>query len=104
MRNLFAVPRLTLRCRTLLSFAVAMILVFGVFALLKISSRGKQTPADELITGSIQRSSAVGRPESNDPMASFLAPALSQASTRLVQSNAVDRGAVPLPRPRPKLQ
>jgi hypothetical protein len=66
--------------------------------------RGKQTPADELITGSIQRSSAVGRPESNDPMASFLAPALSQPSPRLVQSNAVDRGAVPLPRPRPKLQ
>jgi hypothetical protein len=104
MRNLFAVPWLTLRFRTLLSFAVAMILVLSVFALLKIGNRGKQTSAEELITGSVQKSSAVGRSQSNDPVASFLAPVSSQPPPRLVQSNAVDRGAVPLPRPRPKLQ
>jgi len=101
MRNLFAVPWLTLSRRTLLSIVAAVILVFSIFALLKISSGGKQEPAKELLTGSIQKSPAVRKPPSDDPMASFVAPAASQPTPRLVQSAVVFRGPVPLPRPRP---
>jgi NAD(P)-dependent dehydrogenase (short-subunit alcohol dehydrogenase family) len=36
--------------RTLLSIVAVVILVFGIFALLKISSGGKQEPAKELST------------------------------------------------------
>ena len=100
MRNLFAVPWLALGRRTLLSIVAAVILVFGIFALLKIDSPGKHSPAKELITGSIPKSP--GRTSSlNDPMASFLAPVLSEPAPRPVHSTAMDRGPVPLPRPRP---
>ena len=76
MRNLFAVPWLALGRRTLLSIVAAVILVFGIFALLKIDSGGKHTPVKELITGSIPKSP--GRTaSSNVPLASFLAPVLS---------------------------
>jgi hypothetical protein len=97
MRNLFAVPWLTPCRRTLLSIVAAVILVFSIFALLKISSGGKQEPAKELLTGSIQKSAAVRKPPSDDQTASFLAP----AASRPVQSAVVVRGPVPLPRPRP---
>jgi hypothetical protein len=48
----------------------AVILVFSIFALLKISSGGKQEPAKELLTGSIQKSAAVRKPPSDDQTAS----------------------------------
>ena len=101
MRHLFAVPLLTRSRRTLLGIAGVAILVFGVFALLKVTSGGRQAPASELITGSIPRAAPVRKPPSNDQMAAFLSPASTQLTT-LVQSTAVDRGPVPLPRPRPK--
>lgn len=104
MPNLFAVPWLTLGRRSLLSIVAALLVVLGIFALLKIGSGGKQAPAKELITGSIQRSPAAGKSPPEDPMASFLAPALSQPAPRPVQSAATDRGIVPLPRPRPNRQ
>jgi hypothetical protein len=101
MRHLFAVPLLTRSRRTLLGIAGVAILVFGVFALLKVTSGGRQAPANELITGSIPRAAPVRKPPSNDQMAAFLSPASTQL-TALVQSTAVDRGPIPLPRPRPK--
>jgi len=79
----------------------AVILVFSIFALLKISSGGKQEPAKELLTGSIQKSAAVRKPPSDDQTASFLAPAAFQSSPQSMQSVVVVRGPVPLPRPRP---
>jgi hypothetical protein len=78
-----------------------VILVFSIFALLKINSGAKQAPAEELITGSIQRSPASGKTPSSDPMTSFLDPAASQPTPRLVQSAVVVREPVPLPRPWP---
>jgi len=45
MRRLFAVPLLTRSRRTLLGIAGVAILVFGVFALLKATSGGRQAPA-----------------------------------------------------------
>jgi len=72
------------------------ILVFSIFALLKISSGGTQEPAKELLTGSIQKSAAVRKPPSDEATASFVAPAAFQ------QSAVVVRGPVPLPRPRPR--
>jgi hypothetical protein len=100
MRNLFALPWLTPSRRPLLSIVAAVILVFSIFALLKISSGGKQEPDKELLTGSIQKSPAVRKAPSNDPMASFLAPAAFQPTLRPAQSAVVV--SVPLPRPRPK--
>jgi hypothetical protein len=100
MRNLFAVPWLTLGRRTLLSMGVAVILVVGIFALLKVGGGGKHAPAKELLTGSIQKAPVRTSP-SNDPMASFLAPVLTEPAPRPVQSMAIDRAPVPLPRPRP---
>ena len=52
MRNIFAFPWLT----PVLSVVVVAILVFSTFALLKISSGGKQDLGQELLTGSIQKS------------------------------------------------
>ena len=101
MQHLFAVPWVTPSRRTLLGIGVVAILVFGFFALLKVTSGGKQAPAKELITGSIPRAAPVRKPPSNDPMAAFVSPASTQLTT-LVQSTAVDRRAVPMPRPRPK--
>ena len=92
---------LTRSRRTLLGIAGVAILVFGVFALLKGTSGGRQAPASELITGSIPKAAPARKPPSNGQMAAFLSPASTQLTT-LVQSTAVDRGPVPLPRPRPK--
>jgi hypothetical protein len=78
------------------------ILVFSIFALLRISSGGKQEAAKELVTGSIQKSPAVRKPPSDDPMASFVAPAAFQPTARSLQSAVIVPAAVPLPRPRPK--
>ena len=99
MQHLFAVPWLIPSRRTLRGIAVVAILVFGFFAILKGTSGGREAPAKELVTGSIPRAASVTPP--NDPMAAFLSPASTQLTT-LVQSTAVDRRAVPLPRPRPK--
>jgi hypothetical protein len=101
MRNLFAAPWLTRSRRPLLSIVAAVILVFSVFALLKISSGGKQEPAKELLTGSIQKSPAVRKAPLDEPTASFLAPAAFQLTPRPMQNAVVVRGPVPLPRPRP---
>jgi hypothetical protein len=100
MQRLFVVPWLTSSRRTLHGIAVVAILVFGFFAILKSTSGGREAPAKELVTGSIPRATSVPKPPSNDPMAAFLSPASTR--TTLVQSTAVDRRAVPLPRPRPK--
>src|SRR5262249_21221407 len=101
MRHLFAVPWLTASRPTLLGVVVLTILVFGAFALLKSTSGERQAPASELITGSIPRAAPVKNPPSNDQVAAFLSPASTQL-TSLVQSTAMDRAPVPLPRPRPK--
>jgi hypothetical protein len=75
----------------------------GVFGLLKISIGEKQAPNKELATGSIQRSPAVRKPESHDPMAAFLvAPAVAQSTQRSTRSTTADPSLIPLPRPRPK--
>jgi hypothetical protein len=100
MRNLFAVPWLSPSRGTLLSVVVVLILVFSVFGLLKTSSGGKHVPGEELLTGSIQKSQAFRKSPSTDPMAAFLTPALT--GLQPMQSTLGDRGAVPLPRPRPK--
>jgi hypothetical protein len=94
------------RCRPpsrmpLLSIVAVAILVFSIFALLKIDSGEKQEPAKELFTGSIQKSPSVRKARSDDPTAPFLAPAAFQYSQQPVQSVVVVRGPVPLPRPRP---
>ena len=93
MRNIFAVARLT----PVLSFVVVAILVFSIFALLKISSGGKQEPGQELLTGSVQKSPAVRKPPSDDPVASFVAPSSFQPTLRRVQIGVVVRTPVPLP-------
>ena len=101
MRHLFAAPWVNPSRPTLLGVLVLTILVFGAFAFLKSTSGGAQAPANELITGSIPRAAPVRKPASNDQMAAFVSPASTQLTT-LVQSTAVDRRTVPLPRPRPK--
>ena len=101
MQHLFAVPWLTPSRRTLRGIAVVAILGFGFFAILKSTSGGREAPAKELVTGSIPRAASVPKPPPTDPMAAFLSPASTQLTT-LVQSTAMDRRAVPLPRPRPK--
>jgi len=95
MRHLLAVPLLTPSRRTLLGIGVVAILVFGLFALLKVTNGGRQAPAKELITGSIPRAAPVRKPPPNNP-------ASTQLTTRPMQSAVVERRAVPLPRPRPK--
>jgi hypothetical protein len=85
---------------------MACVLVLSALTVLKISSRAKQkTPVDELTTGSIQRSPAIGSSEAKNRMASYLDDsAMSQPSPRKLQSNLAVQGTVPLPRPRPKLK
>src|SRR5262244_802599 len=100
MQHLFVVPWLTPSRRTLHGIAVVAILVFGFFAILKSTSGGREAPTKE-VTGSIPRAASVPKPPPTDPMAAFLSPASTQLTT-LVQSTAVDRRPVPLPRPRPK--
>ena len=80
MRNLFAVPWLTLSYRTVVTILAAVISVFSIFGLLKINS-GIKTPAKEMLTGSIQRSYGVLKPASSDPMAAFIAPASTHSRT-----------------------
>ena len=96
MRTLFAVPWLSSSGRRLLiSLVTALLLVFGVFALLKIGGGGKHA-SPELVTGSIQRSQAVRRSASDDPMAAFLVmPSVVPSMQGTAQT------PVPLPRPRP---
>jgi hypothetical protein len=99
MRTLFAVPWLSPGGRNLLIGLVSsLVVVFVAFALLKINFGGKRTP-QELVTGSIQRSPAVRRSASSDPMAAFLvtpsvAPAMKQMAVGV-------SSPIPLPRPRP---
>jgi len=101
MRNLVAARWPSSGGQILFTIVVAVILVFSVIALLKVNSGAKQAPAGELLTGSIPRSSAVRKSPSNDSMAAFLALDSNQAAIQPMQ-RAVDRAAVPLPRPRPK--
>jgi hypothetical protein len=103
MRHLFAAPWLTPIRPTLLSIGVVVILIFGIFALLKVVNGGKQAPAKELITGSIPGAASVRKPPPADPMAAFLSPASTQLTAQPMQSTGVERRAVPLPRPRPKM-
>jgi hypothetical protein len=63
--------------RVVFSIVAALILVFGVFAALKISTSGKEAPAKELHTGS---SKSRLLPPSIDPMAAFLIPHLTHLS------------------------
>jgi hypothetical protein len=84
---------------TVFSIVIAGILVFGAFALLKVNSGAKQAPTEELLTGSIARSPAVRKSPSNGSMAAFLS---ARPMIPSMQSAVADRGAVPLPRPRPK--
>jgi hypothetical protein len=103
MQNLYAVPWRNPARRTLVSFLVATILVFSIFALLKTNTGDEQAPAPKelLASNSVERP-PVRSSASNDQMAALLAPAPTQPVRQPVQSAAVDRGAVPLPRPRPK--
>jgi len=103
MRQLSAVPWLSSGGRIALSILCVATLVCGVLGLLKISIAEKQAPNKELATGSIQRSPAVRKPESRDPMAAFLvAPAVAQSTQRSTRSITADPSLIPLPRPRPK--
>jgi hypothetical protein len=104
MQNLYAVRWRNRARRTLVSLLVATILVFSIFALLKTNTGDKQAPAPKalLASNSVERPPAVRSPASDDQMAAFLASAATQPVRQPVQSAAVDRGAVPLPRPRPK--
>ena len=99
MRTLFAVPWLSSSGKKLLiSLVTALLLVSGVFALLKIGGGGKHA-SPELVTGSIQRSQVVRRAASSDPLAAFLvaAPVFAPSTQGTPQTHL----PVPLPRPRP---
>ena len=99
MRTLFAVPWLSSGGRRLLiSLVTALVLVSGVFALLKMGGGGN-SPSPDLITGSIQRPQAVRRAASSDPLAAFLvaAPVFAPSTQGTPQTHL----PVPLPRPRP---
>ena len=76
MRNLFVVRWLTPSRRTVLSIVAVVIVVFSIFVLVKIKSWRETGTAKELLTGSIQRSPAVSKSLSTDPMAAFLHPRL----------------------------
>jgi hypothetical protein len=103
MRNPFVVPLLSRSGRTLLSFVATVIVVFGTVALLKSGSGAKQAPDGELVTGFIQRSPAIRKAPSTDPMAAFLlAPSAAQFTHFSPRSGFVVHSPVPLPRPRPK--
>src|SRR5262249_8303509 len=102
MGHFFVVPWLTPSRPTLLGMAVVAILVLGLSAILKATSSGRQTPAKELITGSIPRPAVFRKPQPNDQMLAFLGPAPTQLPSQAMQNMVVDRRAVPLPRPRPK--
>src|SRR5215471_20712053 len=99
MRNLVAAPWLSSGRQALLSFVVAVILVFSVIALLKVNSGAKQAPAKELLTGSIPRSPAVRKSPSDGSVAAFLALDSHQSTIQPIQREW-DRVSGPLPRPR----
>jgi putative ABC transport system substrate-binding protein len=69
---------------------------------LRATTSGRQPPANELSTGSIPRAAAVPKSPPGDPMVVFLSAASSTQLTIPLQNTAAGRGAVPLPRPRPK--
>src|SRR3954453_11983869 len=96
MRTLFAVPWLSSSGRRLLvSLVTAVLLVIGVFALLKIGGGGKLA-SPELVTGPLQRSPAVRRAASDDPVSVFLViPSVVPSTQGTAQTT------IPLPRPRP---
>src|SRR5262249_48262765 len=102
MGHFFAVRWLTPSRRTLLGMAVLAILVFGLLAILKATSGGRQAPSKELITGSIPRAAAVRKSPPNDPMVAFLGPASTQLTTQPMQNMAVDPPPLPFPPPPPK--
>ena len=54
-----------------INLVTALFLVIGVLAVLRIGGGGKLA-SPELVTGSIQRSPAVRRSASDDPMSAFL--------------------------------
>ena len=81
-----------------MSLVTALVLVSGVFALLKIGGGGNR-PSPDLVTGSIQRPQAVRRAASGDPLAAFLVAApVFAASTQGTPQAPLP---IPLPRPRP---
>src|SRR5262249_38048828 len=88
MRHLFAVRR------TLLGIGFVAVLVSGFLSVLRATTSGRHPPANELSTGSIP-------PPPGDPMVAFLSAASTQLAIPL-QNTAAGRGAIPLPRPRPK--
>src|SRR3954471_14032391 len=96
MRTLFAVPWLSSSGRRLLvSLLIAVLLVIGIFAVLKIGGGGKLA-SPELVTGSIHRSPAIRKSESADPMSAFLVmPSVVPSTQGTAQT------PIPLPRPRP---
>jgi hypothetical protein len=95
MRYLFGVRR------TLLGIGFMAVLVSGFLSVLRATTTGRQPPANELSTGSIPRAAAVPKSPPGDPMVAFLSAASTQLTIPL-QNRAAGRGAVPLPRPRPK--
>ena len=100
MRRLFAVPWLSSGGRIVLAVLAVAVLVSGALAFLKMNSGGKVSPAKELVTGSIRRSSTVNQPR--DSMAALLAaPAVIQPVAR-TPSPTRNSSLIPLPRPRPK--
>jgi hypothetical protein len=104
MRNLFLGPWMSPRCRTLLSVALAAILVFSVAAVLKTGSRGNDAATEQLLTGSIQTSRTVlPKAPSDDRIAAILAPLSAPQSAERPVENLV-RAPVPLPRSRPNRQ
>jgi hypothetical protein len=103
MQKLFAVPWLSSSGRAVLSILCVAILVGGVLAILKTRSGGKHSPAEELVTGSIQNVPVVRQSQSSDAMAAFLiASAEAQSIKRSIKSTMGDLSSIPLPRPRPK--
>jgi hypothetical protein len=100
MRRLFAVPWLSSGGRIGLTVLALAILVSGALAVLKMSRGGNVSPAKELVTGSIQRSSAVNQPR--DPMVSLLVASAVTQPTPRAQSAMRESSPIPLPRPRPK--
>jgi hypothetical protein len=93
MRNMVSARRVSSGRSTVLNIVIVCIVVFGVFALLKVNSGAQQEPTEELLTGSIARSPAVRNSPSNDSMDAFLS---TQPIIRSMQSTVADRAAVPL--------
>jgi hypothetical protein len=95
MRHPFAVRG------TLLGIGFVAVLVIGFLAVLRATTSGRQPPANELSTGSISRAARVPKSPPSDPMVAFLSAGSTQVTLPL-QNTPAGRGAVPLPRPRPK--